>query len=175
MQPQASREVFHGELIRVEVETWPHGDREIVRHPGACAVVAVTPQGEVILVRQRREAIRQDLLEIPAGVLDVEGEDAAGCAARELLEETAHRVTELEPLGRVFTSPGFTDECMELYLARAEPAPGSRGEDGIQVVLLPLGEAVRAARAGTIMDAKTVVGLLLAEARYASAPGAGPP
>jgi len=76
VQPEASREVFHGRLIRVEVETWPYGEREIVRHPGACAVVAMTRLGEVVMVRQQREAIRRDLLEIPAGVFDVEGEDA---------------------------------------------------------------------------------------------------
>ena len=85
-QPEGSREVFRGRLIRVDVERWPAGQREVVHHPGACAVVATTPQGQVVLVRQTREAIRSQMLEIPAGVFDVVGEDGATCAARELVE-----------------------------------------------------------------------------------------
>jgi 8-oxo-dGTP pyrophosphatase MutT (NUDIX family) len=102
VEPESSREVFRGKLIRVDVERWPGGEREVVHHPGACAVVALTQRGEVVLVRQIREAVREALLEIPAGILDVEGEDPASCAARELLEETGFRAGELHQFRRPF-------------------------------------------------------------------------
>ncbi|HEY3208883.1 MAG TPA: NUDIX hydrolase [Actinomycetota bacterium] len=162
MEPDFSREVFRGRLIRVEVEQWPAGEREVVRHPGACAVVALAEAGEVLLVRQTREPVREALLEIPAGIYDVEGEDPAGCAAREVLEETGFRVRDIEPLGTIYTSPGFTDERIDLFVARADKA-GGPGEEGVEVVRIPFIEALAAVRDGRIADAKTVCGLLLAE------------
>jgi ADP-ribose pyrophosphatase len=162
--PEDRREVFHGRLLSVDVERWPSGEREVVHHPGACAVVALTDDGDVILVRQLREAVRRRLLEIPAGVLDVAGEDDAGCAARELLEETGYRATSLEPLTTLLTSPGFADERIALFLARAEPG-GGPGEEGVEVVRMPLDHAVTRVAQGEIVDAKTVAGVLLAAAR----------
>jgi ADP-ribose pyrophosphatase len=159
LEPQGVRRVFDGKLIKVDVETWPPGEREVVHHPGACAVVAFTPEGEVVLVRQFREPIRQELLEIPAGVFDVEGEDGAGCAARELLEETGHRAANIEHLATIYTSPGFSDERIELYRADAEPT-GDGGEEAIEVVTMSLSRAVEAIERGDILDAKTVVALL---------------
>jgi ADP-ribose diphosphatase len=161
--PDHVREVFRGTLVRVEVETWPAGIREVVRHPGACGVIALTAEGDVVLVRQMREALREVLLEIPAGIFDVVGEDPAGCAAREVLEETGHGVTRLEPLGRIHTSPGFSDERIELYVAQVEHVGG--GEDGVEVVRMPFPAAVAAAEDGRITDAKSIAGLLLARAR----------
>jgi len=128
-------------------------------------VVALTPEGNVLLVRQFREAVRERLIEIPAGIFDVEGEDAGTCAARELLEETGHRVTKLEHLGQVFTSPGFTDERIELFLADAEPDSSAAIEDGVELVRMPFSEALAQVRAGRIKDLKTVAGLLLARDR----------
>jgi ADP-ribose pyrophosphatase len=166
VEPDSVRETFHGRLIRVEVESWPAGEREVVRHPGACAVVAITSEGDVLLVRQIREAVRGTLLEIPAGILDVDGEDPAECAARELLEETGYRAANLRPLGSIHTSPGFTDERIELFVAEAVPDGGA--EDGIEVVRMPFEEALSAIQDGRIEDAKTVAGLLLVwTARYA--------
>jgi ADP-ribose pyrophosphatase len=164
LEPAHAREVFAGRLIRVAVETWPTGVREIVHHPGACAVLALTAADKVVLVRQYREAVRESLLEIPAGVMDVQGEDGAGCAARELLEETGYRAAApLEPLGWIFTSPGFADERIELFVARdvVPSEPGPRPDEDIEVVLLPLAEAARAIADGRIVDAKTIVALLL--------------
>ena len=157
-----SREVFRGSLIRVEVERWPAGEREIVRHPGACAVVALTERGDVVLVRQFREAIGDWSLEVPAGVLDHPGESPAECVAREVLEETGRVVESVEPLGTVLTSPGFTDERIHLFLARASLEPEHVPEAGIEVVVLSLEAAVAEIRAGTISDAKSVAALLLA-------------
>jgi ADP-ribose pyrophosphatase len=164
VKPESSQEVFRGKLIRVEVEQWAAGEREVVHHPGACAVVALMDTGEVLLVRQTRESIRQGLLEIPAGIYDVEGEDPLGCAARELLEETGHRATDLEPLGTIYTSPGFTDERIDLFMAHADEA-GGPGEDGVEVVRMPFDEAMQALREGRIKDAKTVCGLAMARDR----------
>jgi ADP-ribose pyrophosphatase len=155
--------VFRGRLLTVAVERWPAGRREVVHHPGACAVVAITPEGDVVLVRQLREAVGERLIEIPAGIFDVAGEDPAGCAARELVEEAGYRPVALEPLGGLYTSPGFSDERIELFVARVEPAEG--GEDGVEVVTMPFAAAVAAAEDGRLVDAKSVAALLLARAR----------
>jgi ADP-ribose pyrophosphatase len=168
VDPDSSREVFRGKLIRVEVERWPAGEREIVHHPGACGVVAITPDGEVVLVRQYREAVRQELLEIPAGIYDVEGESPLGCATREVMEETGYRASELEALGTIHSSPGFTDEWMDLFLARVEDA-GGPGEEGVEVVRMSLDNAVEAVLEGRITDAHTVAALLLAHERFRTA------
>lgn len=162
MEPRAKREAWRGRLIRVEVESWPAGEREIVRHPGACAVVALTSTHDVLLVRQVREAVREKLLEIPAGILDVEGEDARACAIRELFEETGYRASNATPLATILTSPGFADERIAIFLAEAADEPEGVPEAGVEVVRLTLDGALEAVRDGRIADAKTVAGLLLA-------------
>jgi ADP-ribose pyrophosphatase len=159
VEPDSVREIFRGKLITVHVESWPGGQREIVRHPGACAIVALTSEGEVLLVRQTREAVKEALLEIPAGVFDVDGEDPADCAARELLEETGYRASNLRPLGSFYSSPGFTDERIDLF--RADARPDANPEDGIEVVPTRFDDAIAAVRDGRIKDAKTIAGLLL--------------
>lgn len=159
-------QAFRGRLIRVEVESWDGRDYEVVRHPGAAAVLPVTPHGDAVLVRQFRPALRQVLVEIPAGLLDVHGEDALTCAARELFEETGYRHTSLEFLGGIYTSAGFTDEYIHLFLARTEAEPVGTPETGIELLRKPFEEMVGAARAGRVRDAKTAVALLLAAARH---------
>ena len=153
------------------VERWQAGEREVVQHPGACALVALTGAGEVVLVQQLREAVRTSLIEIPAGILDPTDENGAACAARELMEETGYRPTaDLEPLGAILTSPGFSDERIELFVSRGVvPGPRRSEDEGIDVILMPLSEAVEAVRDGRIIDAKTVAALLLVEARAAKA------
>jgi ADP-ribose pyrophosphatase len=158
-EPQSSRRVFDGKLIRVDVEQWPQAEREVVKHPGACAVVAITPDGEVLLVKQFREAVREELLEVPAGIIE-EGESPEECAAREVLEETGYRATKIEPLGTIYTSPGFTDEKIELFRADAERA-GQVVEDGLTVIAMPFRSALEAVSRGDIKDAKTAIALLL--------------
>lgn len=158
-------QAFRGRLIRVEVESWDGHDYEVVRHPGAAAVLPVTPHGDVVLVRQFRPALRQVLVEIPAGLLDVHGEDALTCAARELFEETGYRHTSLEFVGGIYTSAGFTDEYIHLFLARTEAEQVRTPETGIELLRKPFEEMVGAARAGRVRDAKTAVALLLAAAR----------
>jgi ADP-ribose pyrophosphatase len=165
VEPRSSREGFAGRLIRVEVESWDGHDFEVVRHPGAAAVLPVTPEGDVLLVRQFRPAIRGPLVEIPAGVLDMDGEDPLGCAARELFEETGYRHRSLEFLGGIYTSAGFADEYIHLFEARTGDRQEGSPEEGIEVLRRPLAEMVSAARAGRVRDAKTAVALLLAGAR----------
>jgi ADP-ribose pyrophosphatase len=162
LAPEDSSEVFHGDLIRVLVETWPQGKREVVRHPGAAAIVPFDGD-EVVLIRQLRQPIRAETIEIPAGILDREGESPAECAVRELREETGYRAEDVRPLGVVHTSPGFTDERIELFACRATPE--GEPEEGIEIVRMPVEDAIAAVRDGRITDAKSAVALLLAADR----------
>ena len=166
MLPIATDEVFRGNLLRVEVERWAEPDRirEVVHHPGAAAVLAVTPERRVVFVRQLREAVRESLLEIPAGVYDEEGESPEETARREVREETGYRVTSLQSLGRVYTTPGFSDERIDLYLAEVEPE--AEPEEGVEAVEMAWEEAVALAREGRIPDAKTAVAIFLASAKW---------
>ncbi|GAC1363957.1 MAG: NUDIX hydrolase [Actinomycetota bacterium] len=166
---------FEGGFFRVVVDTirLPNGDeavREYVLHPGAAAVVVVC-DGAVLLVRQNRHAVGNDLLEIPAGKLDVEGETPEECAHRELEEETGYRAGALEPLGVFYSSPGFTNERFHLFVAtdvvQAAPAPQTDGGEPISIEWLPLDEAVAAVVSGRIRDGKTALGLVLARLRGA--------
>ena len=168
--PDEVREVFRGRYAHVVVESWPGREYEYVRRvgparAGAVAIVPITREGVVLLVRQFREPIRRRLLEIPAGLRDVEGEPPEACAERELLEETGHRADAIERLGEFYSSAGLTDERYILYLAGARAAASTAPEAGIEVVRLPLTAALDAVRTGQIEDAKSALGLLLANGR----------
>ncbi len=165
-EPLGTRTAFQGYAIRVDVEDWP-GPRayDIVRHPGAAGVLPITPSGEVLLVKQFRPSVRRELTEIPAGLLDVEGEDALTCAARELFEETGYRHESIEFLGGYYSSAGFTDEYVHLFWARTRGVPEAEPESGIRVMALPFEAMVEAARAGRVRDGKTALALLLADGR----------
>ncbi len=164
--PTSSREAWTGRWLRVEVENWPQlGEYEVVRKHDAAGVIPVTPDGDVLMVRQLRPVVRDTLVEIPAGLLDIEREDALSCAARELHEETGYRHDEIEFLGGFYTSAGFTDEYVHLFWARTKPEPEGAPERGIEVIREPLPKMVEAARAGRVRDAKTALALLLAAGR----------
>jgi ADP-ribose pyrophosphatase len=166
-RPDSSEVVFEGTVFTVARERWPGSERpyDVVRHVGAAGVLPLTPGGDVLLVRQFRPPVRRSLVEIPAGLLDVAGEDPATCAARELLEETGYRHATIEPLGDVLTTAGFSDELVHLFWATTEPEPTGIPEPGIELVRRPLAEMVTAARAGLVPDAKTALALLMAERR----------
>jgi ADP-ribose pyrophosphatase len=169
-EPSGTRVRFRGRFLQVHEESWPGlGEWEVVKEASAAAVVPVTPDGEVLLVRQFRPAVRDHLVEIPAGMLDVEGEDALTCAARELREETGYVHRSIEFLGGVYVSPGSTDHYVHLFWAATEHDPIGEPEDGIELVRRPLREIVDAARSGRIRDAKTSLALLLLGDRVASA------
>ena len=152
--------LFRGTMIRVEEGRWGEKKREVVRHPGAVAVVPRTADGRVVLVRQMREALDREILEVPAGTRDVEGEPPEETGRREVAEETGYRVMSIERIGSIVSAPGYSDEVVELFAAEVEPGPGEPEED-IEVVLMPFEEAVAAARDGRITDAKSVAALLL--------------
>ena len=164
-----SRSPYQGSFFSVQVDRirLPNGreaTREVVRHPGAAAVVPLK-DGAVLLVRQNRHAVGSDLLEIPAGKLDVPGEDPSDCARRELKEETGYEAGVLESLGVFYSSPGFTDERYHLYLAtgleQVGPAPEHDGGEPISAEWLRLDSALNAVTTGEIVDAKTALGLVL--------------
>jgi ADP-ribose pyrophosphatase len=167
----AETELYRGSLIRVVKASFegPDGktfDREVVHHPGAVVVVPVTPEQRVIMVRQYRSAIEGELLEVPAGKRDVEGEDTAVTAQRELKEEIGRQAGHLELLARFYNSPGFCDEFTWLYLARGlETVPSDRQgaeEQLMTVEEIPLAEVPALIAAGQIVDAKSIIGLCLA-------------
>lgn len=162
-EPSHTRTAYQGGWVRVDVEEWPGvGSYEVVRRHDAAAVLALTPGGDVLLVRQFRPPVRQQLVEIPAGLLDVEGEDAVSCASRELFEETGFRHESIEFLGGFYSSAGSTDEYVHLFLAAAAATADGEPEAGIELVTIPFERMVAAARRGKVRDAKTAIALLLA-------------
>jgi len=142
-----------------------------VRHPGAVAVVALDDAGRLLLVRQWRQPAGRSLLEIPAGTLDrdpVTGalEDPELASRRELEEETGYRATSWEKLGTFWTAPGFASELMHLYVATDLVAAGHGRltpdvDEVLELVRLPVDDALAAAERGDIHDAKTLIGILL--------------
>jgi ADP-ribose pyrophosphatase len=165
------RVVHEGHVVTFAVGTFeaPDGttfERDIVRHPGAVSVVAVDDRGRVALVRQYRAALDEEILELPAGKLDVHGEDPMLCAQRELAEEVGLAAEQWEPLATFHHSPGFCDELGRVYLARGLRAvPHDRQgieEQAMTVEWWPLADADTMVAQGTVHDAKTVIGLLVA-------------
>jgi len=145
-------------------------ERDVVRHPGAVAVVPVDADGDVVLVRQYRAPLDRFLLEIPAGKRDVAGEAPEVTAARELAEEVGLAAGELRLLATFHNSVGFSDEESLVYLGTGlRPAPMDRQgveEEHLQVVRFPLAEAPERIAAGEVTDAKTVIGLTFALAAW---------
>jgi len=154
------------EDLRVQGPGGAQFERVVVRHPGAAVVVAVEADGEhTLLVRQWRVALERDLLEIPAGKLDVVGEPPEEAARRELEEETGHRASRLVKLGEFYNSPGFCDELSHLYCALdLEPTDGPHAatdeEAAMTIERVALSEVEALIAAGDIVDAKTIIGLL---------------
>lgn len=153
---------------QIEDEAGDRYDRDVIRHPGAVSVVPVD-DGDVFLVRQYRAALDADLLELPAGKRDVDGEPPIETAHRELAEEIGMRATSMVPLLNVYHSPGFCDEYGHIFLADGlEPVPQERMGPEEQVMTIhrmPLSDAVDRCLDGTITDAKSVAGILAAARR----------
>ena len=170
MEPNSIREVYRGRVVRLVVEsiTLPNGhplDLEIVRHPGASAIVALTEEDEVLLVRQFRHAVGGYIYEVPAGKLD--GQAPEVCAARELTEEAGVTAGVLEKIGAIVTTPGFSDEVIHLYLAGGlrDAQQALEPDEVLTVERVPFDTALRMCARGEIRDAKSMCALMLADLR----------
>jgi ADP-ribose pyrophosphatase len=159
-EPDSSRSVYEGKQFEVVVERWGDHDREIVRHPGSTAIVAIDGDGCVALVRQLREPARKQLLELPAGTLE-SSEQPLAAAKRELEEEVGLHGGEWTELGAFYTTPGFCNERMYVFLAENVEEGEASPEDDEQVEIVRWPVADVAARIGELEDAKTITGLLL--------------
>jgi ADP-ribose pyrophosphatase len=161
------KNIFKGRVLTLNLETatLPDGttvELELIRHPGASAVVPMKDDGTVVLIRQYRHAAGGFIYEIPAGKLD-QGEDPRHCAARELEEEIGYRAATFELLASIFTAPGFADEVIHIFKGTGL-TPGQQKLDRdevLEVMELPIAKAITMIQDGTIRDAKTIVGLQL--------------
>lgn len=152
-------------LLREEL-TLPNGFTtflEVIRHPGAAAVVALQEGGKVLLIRQYRHAVQAHIWEIPAGTLSA-GEEPLECAKRELAEETGYLASEFRFLGETVPVPGYSDERVYIFLAKGLTASKQHldQDEVLEVHSVPLEQALAMVYSGQIQDAKTIVGLTLA-------------
>ena len=169
----SSSRVYTGRIVSLDVDRvrFPdgsEGELEMIRHSGASAVVPFLgdPQGDdpqILLIRQYRYAAEGFVYEIPAGRLD-DGEDPAVCARRELQEETGCTAERLERLTTIYTTPGFTDERIHLFLASGltHGESATETDEFLELVPTPLSRALEMIERGEIVDGKTVVGILFA-------------
>jgi ADP-ribose pyrophosphatase len=160
VKPDETRTVFDGKKVTVDVELWDGSEKEIVRHPGAVAIAAVDTEQHVTLVRQRREPARKRLLELPAGTRE-QGEEPLATAKRELEEEAGLTGGDWRLAARFFSTPGFCDEVVWVYLATDVERGDASPEEGEEIELVRVPIAEIEARLGEIEDAKTLAGLLL--------------
>ncbi|MFL5967737.1 MAG: NUDIX hydrolase [Gaiellaceae bacterium] len=159
-RPSDSRTAYDGKQFDVVVEDWEGRTREIVTHPGSTAIVAVDGDGFVTLVRQLREPARKRLVELPAGTLEA-GEEPLASAQRELAEEVGLRGGRWRELGACYTTPGFCNERMHLFVAEdVEQGEANPDEDeDVEVIRWHVDELER--HIAELEDAKTIAGLLL--------------
>jgi ADP-ribose pyrophosphatase len=160
----SSQEIFKGKVISlhlqdVELPNGKQAKREIIKHPGAVAILAVTDEKKLVVVEQFRKALERTIVEIPAGKLE-KGEEPAVCARRELEEETGYECKNLEWLTSFYTSPGFADEILHVYLAtglsKKENPAGLDEDEFVNLLELSLEEALQAIKEKKIYDAKTI-------------------
>jgi len=165
-----STEIYKGKHVELTVDTIKeHGRihaREIVLHPGSAVILALHANLSVFFVRQYRHATRKYLLELPAGSIEP-GERPEETASRELQEEVGLRAQNLEKLSEFFVSPGFLQEKMWLFLATGLTEVEKKPEDDefLEIIQLPLADALERVTAGEIQDAKTIIGLMFAGSR----------
>lgn len=157
--------IFDVNRLQVQLPDGRSATRDVVRHPGAVAIVALTDDGRICLVRQYRTAVDRVTVEVPAGKLDP-GEDPLECAHRELLEETGMQAERMAFLTTITTSVGFCDELIHLYMATGLTfvASDPDADEFINVDLVPLPELIDAVLDGRIEDVKTVTGALICDA-----------
>lgn len=164
----ASERVFDGKLLKVARDrvVLPDGRealREYIHHPGAVVVLAVLPDGKLVFERQFRYPLRRSFLELPAGKIDPD-EDILACARRELREETGYEAARWQHLGVMHPCIGYSDERIEIFLARELNHVGHALDEGefLEVLSFSVGEAVAAVHDGRITDGKTITALFRA-------------
>ncbi|WP_203361834.1 NUDIX hydrolase [Bacillus sp. REN10] len=157
-------QIFEGRIIRLQVDDivlpdGKMGKREIIKHPGAVAVLALTAEGKIILVEQYRKALERSIIEIPAGKLEAK-EEPEVCARRELEEETGYACESMTLLQSFYTSPGFADELVHVFIAKGlvkkENARSLDEDEFVEVMEVTLTEAEQLIKEQRIFDAKTV-------------------
>ncbi|KHD86034.1 NUDIX domain-containing protein [Heyndrickxia ginsengihumi] len=162
-----TEEIFSGKIINLQVQDveLPNGKtskREIIKHPGAVAVLAITEDGNVVLVEQYRKPMEKSLIEIPAGKLEG-NEDPQEAALRELEEETGYACKNIELITSFYTAPGFADELIHLYIAtdlKKLENPKSADEDEfVELIEVSLQKASEWIKSGKICDAKTLIAI----------------
>ncbi len=162
-----SRQIYDGHILKLRVDTvrLPGGritEREIVEHGNCVAIVAIDEEDRILLVKQYRKAVEKDLLEIPAGSIEPE-EEAFAAVCRELREETGYNPELVERIGCYYSSPGYSTEQIELFLAARLVPDALEGEDtdSIELVKVPLKDIPVLIQSGKISDAKSIAGLLI--------------
>lgn len=172
----SKEQIYNGKIIdlyveEVELPNKKIGKREVVKHPGAVAVLAVTDEGKILMVEQFRKPLEKTIIEIPAGKLE-KGEDPLECAKRELLEETGYSCEKIESIGSFYTSPGFADELIYLFFTDTLVKKGAQMTDEdefLNVMEVSVDEARQMVKDERIHDAKTAYGVMYMElARAAS-------
>ncbi len=159
------KSIYKGKIIDLSLETvtLPNGattDLEIIAHPGAAAVVPMKDEQAVIMIRQYRHAVGGFIYEIPAGKLHP-GEDPRECALREVEEEIGFKIGRMEPLLSFFTTPGFTDEIIHIYVGY-DLTNGTQKldlDEVLEIIEIPLAKTIDMIRDGAIKDGKTIIGL----------------
>jgi len=161
---------YHGKIIDLTVDhlQYPSGNktvREIIEHPGGAVVLCVFENHDILLVKQYRHPFGGDVVELPAGKLD-RGEDPLLCAQRELQEETGYQAQQWQKLSAIYTTPGFCNEVLHIYLAQdlslhEQGQALEEGEASIQLMRLPFSSAIEMIDRGEIVDGKTIAGILL--------------
>ena len=164
----SSTSIFDGVLLHVFEDdvVLPNGNRakrEWIKHPGASSIIPLLPDGQIILVKQYRYPVAQVTLEVPAGKLDKPDEDPLICAERELSEETGYTAGKIWKLTTIATTVGFSNEFIHLYAATDLKSGKQHTDDDefINVVKVPLADAVKLVEDGTIIDCKSIVSILM--------------
>jgi len=164
-----SKTVFNGKVFDVKMDTIEYDEtgnrapRQVAVHPGGSVVLSVTNKNKIILVSQYRYPHNQIILELPAGKLE-KNEDPLLCASRELKEETGYTSEKITKLGKIFTTPGFCDEILHIYLAEnliEGDHAREEGEEGMELYELTIEQIDEKIRNGEIVDAKTICGIAM--------------